>query len=110
MSETEEVTVLIDLDRIPEGIGYTRKHNNSKGVYNHRIYMDEDYDKIYNWIVDQLGNLQDVRLNIQGNLPNWIMMGLAIDLTDDPRVFSVYHSKFGDRPTEIWNAEHGVVL
>jgi hypothetical protein len=110
MSENEEITVVIDLDRIPEGIGHVRQNKTHKGVYNHRVYMPEDYDKLFNWVADQIGGLQDVRLNIQGSLPNWMMMGLQGDFMEDPRVVSILHSKFGDCPTEIWNVENGVVL
>ena len=32
MSETEEVTVLIDLDRMPRNIGYVRDHDAGRGT------------------------------------------------------------------------------
>jgi len=105
MSENEEVTVLIDLDRIPEYIGHIRERTTHKGTYSQRIYMPEDYDALYNWIMNKLVGLKECKVNIQGNLPNWMMMTLAIDLVEDGRVTTIYHSKFGDCPTMIWEGE-----
>jgi|SRR6056297_3830303 len=110
MSETEEVTILIDLDRMPKHIGYIRDHDQNRGNYNRRVFSQADYELIYDWVMSKVDSVNGYcNVQILGTLPSFLIMKLAIDLSVEGNVKSIYQGKPGDCPGFIWNAEHGTV-
>jgi hypothetical protein len=108
MSETEEVTILIDLDRMPRNIGYVRDHDAGRGNYNRRVFSQSDYEDIYNWVFEKVDSVNGYcNVQILGTLPTFLMGKLCIDLSEDENVCAISQGKPGDCPGHIWDMEHG---
>lgn len=68
---TDEIEILIDLDRLPRDIGQTR--GNGK-----RLFEGGDEDKIIDWIESKIKtHTPPVSILLTGHLPNWIMLPVA---------------------------------
>jgi len=108
MNETEEVTILIDLDRMPKHIGYIRDHDQNRGNYNRRIYDQQSYNDICDWVMRKIDSVNaPCNIQILGTLPSFLIMKLAINLYENKSVVSISQSKPGDCPAFVWEIERG---
>lgn len=84
----DETEILIDLDRLPMGIGTVKESRK-------RMFETGDVDRIITWIEKKLqGDLQ-VSVLLTGHLPNWMMIPVCHYIENHPRIEKFRYSTPG---------------
>ena len=83
MTKDEDMSVLIDFGRMPDGIGHVVDSRNRMK----RIYNVNDISKIVEWLYDRIGNIPDgTDVLLVGTLPTWMAMMVGIEMWRDMRI------------------------